>query len=288
MDSEYLTTKEVAQLLRIKERKVYDLASEQQIPCTRATGKLLFSRQAITQWLDHHSSGSEIATNTSQVLFAGSHDPLLEWAIRESQCGIPVMFDGSVDGLLKVVSGDASVSALHIYAPESKRWNLDAVMQHQDAGDIVLVRWVKRQRGLMMRRGLGLSSLKDIPNHKIVVRQAGAGSQLLLEHLLKESAIDPGDLKVALAARSEADVAIAIADGSADCGLGLESLALQNQLNFMPLLQESLDLLVDRRFWFEPQMQKFMAFCTSEAFSAKLRESVGYQAPDIWSVVYNS
>lgn len=40
---EYLTTKEVAQLLRIKERRLYDLASAGEIPCTRALGKLLSS-----------------------------------------------------------------------------------------------------------------------------------------------------------------------------------------------------------------------------------------------------
>jgi excisionase family DNA binding protein len=39
---EFLTTREVAALLRVKERKVYDLASAGQIPCRRITGKLLF------------------------------------------------------------------------------------------------------------------------------------------------------------------------------------------------------------------------------------------------------
>ena len=48
---EYLTTKEVADLLRLKERKVYDLAADEVIPCTRATGKLLFSRAAVDRWL---------------------------------------------------------------------------------------------------------------------------------------------------------------------------------------------------------------------------------------------
>ncbi|HIC80349.1 MAG TPA: DNA-binding protein, partial [Kiloniellaceae bacterium] len=40
----FLTTKEVAELLRVKERKVYDLSAEGEIPCRRVTGKLLFPR----------------------------------------------------------------------------------------------------------------------------------------------------------------------------------------------------------------------------------------------------
>ncbi|MEM7259976.1 MAG: helix-turn-helix domain-containing protein, partial [Pseudomonadota bacterium] len=74
-DTEYLTTREVAALLRLKERKVYDLASEQAIPCTRATGKLLFSRTEVMRWLQQHSSG--VTGQSATRCFSGSHDPLL-------------------------------------------------------------------------------------------------------------------------------------------------------------------------------------------------------------------
>lgn len=298
MDNEYLTTKELASLLRIKERKVYDLAALQQIPCTRATGKLLFSRSAITQWLAQHSSGAESADHHRQILFAGSHDPLLEWSIRESECGIPVLFDGSVDGLDRVMSHQATVSGMHIYSPSTNRWNIDAVEQRLagSASQVVLLHWLTRQRGLIVKPGLGLAGLQDLTgsqsaqNNKLrmVVRQAGAGSQLLLQHLLGEVSVDIADLNVALTARSEADVALAIAEGRADCGLGLESLAGQYQLDFMPLVKESFDLLINRRFWFEPTMQKFIKFCNSEAFTTKVQQSVGYQADKMLTVVFNS
>ena len=48
---DFLTTREVAALLRVKERKVYDLAAAGQIPCRRITGKLLFPRAEIEAWL---------------------------------------------------------------------------------------------------------------------------------------------------------------------------------------------------------------------------------------------
>lgn len=40
-DHEYLTVRELADLLRLKARKVYDLAASGTVPCSRATGKLL-------------------------------------------------------------------------------------------------------------------------------------------------------------------------------------------------------------------------------------------------------
>ena len=48
----YLTTKELADLLRIKERKVYDLAASGKVPCSRATGKLLFPAAEIRAWIE--------------------------------------------------------------------------------------------------------------------------------------------------------------------------------------------------------------------------------------------
>ena len=50
--TEYLTTRELAELLRIKERKVYDLAASGKVPCSRATGRLLFPRAEIEAWIE--------------------------------------------------------------------------------------------------------------------------------------------------------------------------------------------------------------------------------------------
>jgi excisionase family DNA binding protein len=49
--AEFLTTREVAALLRIKERKVYELVSESAIPHSRVTGKLLFPRDMVEAWV---------------------------------------------------------------------------------------------------------------------------------------------------------------------------------------------------------------------------------------------
>jgi hypothetical protein len=43
-ETRYLTTRELASLLRITERKVYDPAATGKVPCSRAMGKLLFPR----------------------------------------------------------------------------------------------------------------------------------------------------------------------------------------------------------------------------------------------------
>ena len=85
-----LTTREVADYLRLKERKIYDLVASNDIPHVRVTGKILFPRSLIDTWLlnnTQYGPGAELLRQPAMVV-AGSHDPLLEWALMESGAGL--------------------------------------------------------------------------------------------------------------------------------------------------------------------------------------------------------
>jgi len=247
----------------------------------------LFSRKAVNRWLARHSTGDNLTLTTLPALFAGSHDPLLEWAVRESQCSIPSMFDGSLDGLKKLEKGKATIIAVHLYDSETHEWNVPLVANNFSGESVVLVRWVRRQRGLVFRPGSKIKQLKDVLKHRMVARQSGAGSQLLLEHLLQDQSIDPAKIKYSATARSEMDAVLAVADETADCALGLQALAVQQQLGFVPIVEEPLDLLVDRRFFFEGQMQCFINFCRSEIFASRVDSLEGYRVDRLFDVRFN-
>src|SRR5574341_953044 len=90
---ELMTTKEVAEYLRIKERKVYELVSNRHIPCSRVAGKWLFPKVLIDLWVVQNREGVRYlkATVERPPIMAGSHDPLLEWCLRESGCELATM-----------------------------------------------------------------------------------------------------------------------------------------------------------------------------------------------------
>lgn len=69
-DHEYLTVRELAELLRLKERKVYDLAASGAVPCSRATGKLLFPANEIRTWIARAQSGGGWAGQAFQAALA--------------------------------------------------------------------------------------------------------------------------------------------------------------------------------------------------------------------------
>ncbi|MEM9550298.1 MAG: helix-turn-helix transcriptional regulator [Pseudomonadota bacterium] len=276
----YLTTKEVAELLRVKERKVYDLAAEGDIPHRRITGKLLFPRAALLAWVN----GPDGMAKTRPDVVAGSHDPLLDWAIRESGCGLATLFNGSLDGLDRYMAGDAALSGLHM--PETDGWNRNTVAERKPS-NAVLIGWAIRRRGLLLspRVHAMIRTIADLRGHRIALRQPGAGASTLLVKMLAEAGLHPGDVTpTRTMAYTEGEAAAAVASGEADAALGLEPFATQYGLGFLPLTDEYFDLLIDRRAYFTNSIQILMHFTSSDAFAERAAAMGGYDLSPVRTV----
>jgi excisionase family DNA binding protein len=291
LSNEYLTTRELAALLRIKERKVYDLVAAGEVPCSRATGKLLFPRAAVDAWVASKSAGidpeSSVVARPNVLL--GSHDPLLDWALRESGAGIASFFDGSVDGLERFIRAEGIASGLHLFEPETHSWNESAVRARFADAPVVLAEFAWRERGLItaMDRSPSIRGIKDLKGRRVVPRQIGAGSQMLLENLLAQEGLQTTDVLFTPSARTETDAALAVLEGQADAAFGLLSVARQFRLTFVPILRERYDLLVDRRAWFEPPMQCFVQFCGTATFTKKADDLQGYDIGGFGRIHFN-
>ncbi len=286
---EYLTTKEVADLLRIKERKVYDLAASGDIPCTRALGKLLFQRTALDAWLARHGSGEAGAPTVFPGVFLGSHDPLLEWCLRESGSGVATYFDGSLDGLDRFANAEGIATGLHIFDRDSQEWNVAAVKARFPAKPVVLVEWAWRERGLIVQPGnpRKINKVGDLRGLRVVPRQQQAGSQVLLDYLLGEADLKPDAVELIHAARTETDAALAVLEDQADAAFGLLAVAKQYRLDFVPVVRERFDLLVWRSEWFEAPFQSFLALCRSSAFEERVTSLEGYDVSGLGRVHFN-
>ena len=286
-DTAFLTTGELADLLRIKERKVYDMAARGEVPCVRAVGKLLFPRAEIEVWVAQTRSGP-LAVVDPPAIAVGSHDPLLDWALRNAGSGIAALFDGSVDGLDRFASGEAALCSLHLH--EADGWNTATVAQRLGSRPVVLIEFAQRRRGLIVPAGnpQAVTGLGDVAPLRVVRRQPGAASQILFDHLLGEAGLEPSALAGPEAAeRTEDDLAQAVADGKGDVAFGVEAAAHQHRLAFVPLLEERLDLLIWRRSYFEPPCQRLLSFLRSEAFATRARELAGYDLRGAGQVRFN-
>lgn len=292
---ELMNTREVAEYLRIKERKVYDLVRQHQIPCSRVGGKWLFPKALIDLWVMQHAQASgavQVAAPRPPVV-AGSHDPLLQWAVQESGSELAVMFDGSLSGLARFAEGKAMVCGCHLFDAETQQYNVPVISRRFPFTGTVVIEWAWREQGLIVAAGnpLGIKRLSDLyrPGVRFVGRQEGSGSRALLEYLLRQADLDPERLPYTpTPARDETDVAFAVRNGHADAGLGIAAVVRQFQLDFVPLHRERYDLVITRRDYFEPSFQQLLGFARFAHFAKRAAEIGGYDLSALGRVILNS
>jgi excisionase family DNA binding protein len=292
-DHEYLTVKELADLLRLKERKIYDLASSGTVPCSKATGKLLFPAAEIRGWIEKSKSGglSEPSAQSSArpAIVLGSHDPLLDWAIRQSRCGLATYYDGSLDGLDRFVRGEGIAAGVHIYDAASNTWNTPAVSHSAAGQNSVLIHFAMRRRGLVYRAGgRAPTGLSDLKGRKIVPRQPESGADALFRELAKKQGLDVARLNWSPVARTEDEAVETVRRGEADVTFGLEAVARSYALEFFPIIEEEFALVVDRKAWFEVQIQKLISFCKTEHFASRAEACGGYETKGLGAVIWNA
>ena len=286
-----MTTRDVAAYLRIKERTVYELVKAGAIPCTRVTGKWLFPRDLIDQWV---SAGARMANAppAPPPVIAGSHDPLLEWCVNQAGCGLALLPGGSLDGLARLIAGEAAICGLHVLDTDSGEYNLPLLRAKLSSLSVVAVEWARRDQGLVVAAGnpLGLNGIADL-RHKgarIIPRQSGAGSQILFEHLADRAGVALAELDLAdEPARNETELALAVLEGKADAGVAVAAVAHQLKLGFIPLARERYDLVMRRRDYFEPPFQKLLAAVRAPGFAARAAELGGYDITGLGAISYN-
>ena len=284
--SQYLTTREVAALIRVKERKIYDLVARGSIPYSKTTGKLLFPKDAVLAWINKDG----LPSGKIQLTISGSHDPLLEAVLRQIGADIATLWNGSSAGLERVAEGQASASVLHIFCPADHSWNIDAVKAACAEKDVVLLHWSNRSRGLVMTTSAAenVTSLSAIRPWRLSQRQAGTGAQILFDHLLAEAGLKKDELDLGVACHTELEAVLTLLEGQADIAFGLEHFAAKYNLAFLPLVSESVDILFDRKMVFEPAFQTLLAFCYTDRFTELVSGFDGYDTAGLGQVRFNA
>ncbi|PZW42307.1 excisionase family DNA binding protein [Humitalea rosea] len=287
-----LTLKEAAAFLRLSERSLYELARGGRVPAAQIGGKWLFPRRQLEHWLSAAADNAEGARAAPPAILAGSHDPLLDWAVRQSGCGLALRSGGSLEGLAALAAGEAVAAATHLLDPDSGAFNEPAVREMLAGRGVVGLVWAWREQGLMVPAGnpLGLARVTDLtrPGLRMVGRQPRAGSHVLLGHLLAEAGVRVEQIGfLAQPALAEDEVAAAVLEGRAEVGFGIRAEATARGLDFVPLIRERFDLVMERRHAFEPPLQRLLGFARGALFAARAGHMGGYDIAPTGQVAFN-
>jgi putative molybdopterin biosynthesis protein len=92
-----------------------------------------------------------------------------------------------------------------------------------------------------------------------VNRQPGSGTRVWLDAVLKRLRIDPVDVDGYTNEKmTHSEVALAVSQGQADAGLGVQSAAIAFGLDFVFLTTERYDLIVPAEEWEHPAIQSLV------------------------------
>lgn len=220
------------------------------------------------------------------VRILGSHDPLIDEAADELRRGdirayVSSAHVGSMGAILAIGRGGGQLGGVHLLDEKDGSYNVSYIERFIPNGGVALVECVRRAQGFLVARGnpLGIHSVADLvkPAVRYVNRQRGAGTRVLLDYLLKQANISPQQITgYDREELTHTAVAAQIAAGSADCGLGILSAACMYDLNFVPVCEETYDLLVSLSAMEQPQVRAFLRVIASESFLRRLDALGGY------------
>jgi putative molybdopterin biosynthesis protein len=286
------TTAEAAAYLRLKERKIYEMVAEGTVPCTKVTGRWLFPKAELDQWLASSVSRPAGMTRPEPApIVAGSHDPLLEWALRESGSGLATLAIGSEAGFNRFITGESIAASMHLHALEdiAADANVAAMASRNDLQDAVLIAFSRREQGFLLAPGnpLKLASIEDVAGKRarITMRPKGAGAQLLLLALLHRAKLTLDQLAaVSPICPTGPDIAQAIRAGRADTGIATRGVANAAGLDFVPIVWEHFDLVLRQRDYFHAPLQALIRFLQSDELATRAQELGGYDMSDAGKV----
>lgn len=178
-----------------------------------------------------------------------SHDlalPVLQQHVaREGDLHLDIGFQGSVDALRALNERQCLVAGFHVPDLGASTVFARALKRVLKPGRHKLMACSRRVQGLMLRQehAAVVRAFPDVPRQglRFVNRQPGSGTRLLVDHLMHEHAVKPDELfgEYAHVEHTHVAVALCVASGVADVGVGVEAAAVQFGLRFIPLVEEN-------------------------------------------------
>ncbi len=293
--SPFMSVKEVAEYLHLNTKKVYALVGEGQIPATKVTGKWLFPRKLVDQWLMETSHGGLL---TDRLVITGSDDPLLRRAVMklvrelEGHAVIGYTVAGTQLGLSLLARHRVDVCGVR-WGPagESRHRHAALVQQYPPHKSWVLVRAFARERGLMV--GTDFDYVGDLSGLfrsgvRWAMRPDTASADRHLRELCATYDFDPAKLRVVRTVESEREAASMLARQQADVSPGSHAAAREFGLDFIPLDWEAYDFALDRGVYFRTLFQRFVETLKSEDCQRFARALGGYDFQQCGQIIWSA
>jgi excisionase family DNA binding protein len=304
MPEEMMSTKEVARYLGVHEKQVYALIKAKRIPSTRVTGKWVFPKRLIDEWIETHAKqGLEKAREKSAqmggaLLACGSNDPILDMLQTYMKKTYPEFLilsanTGSTEGLKALNSGYTDLAWSHLFDPKSGQYNIPFLPTYVPDVKAVVVNLFHRELGLITtpKNPLSIKGFEDLRKKgvRLVNRQKGSGTRVLLDHHLKQLKIPPSKIEgYEKEVYTHFEVGLSILSKEADVGIATIAVAKLLGLPFVPIAKESFDMILEQKTFFHKGIQTFIEVLNSKEFRQRVEPIGAYDFKDSGKIIYST
>jgi len=227
------------------------------------------------------------------IFCIGSHDMTLDLLVQflaEHDRRLASANVGSVGGLVALKRGESHLAGSHLLDPETGEYNLSYIRQYLPGVPVRVYGFVGREQGLITRKGnpKRVKNLDDLtkPEVRYVNRQRGAGTRVLLDYHLCRSGINSSSIQgYGQEEYTHLGVAAAVASGRADCGLGIPAAAQSLDLDFVPLFQETYQLIIPMIFAESELLAPLFIVINNKVFHDTVAAMPGYNISEMGKLV---
>lgn len=304
MSEDMMSTKEVARYLGVHEKQVYALVKSKRIPSTRITGKWVFPKRLIDEWIETHAklglegAREKTASMGGALLACGSNDPILDMLQTYMKKAYPEFLilsanTGSTEGLKALNSGYTDLAWSHLLDPKSGQYNIPFLPTYVPDVKAVVVNLFHRELGLIMapKNPFGIKGFEDMSKKgvRLVNRQKGSGTRVLLDYHFKQLKIPPSKIEgYDREVYTHFEVGLSILSKEADVGIATIAVAKLLGLPFIPIAKESFDMILEQKTFFRKAIQTFIEVLNSKEFRQRVEPIGAYDFKDSGKIVHST
>lgn len=236
-------------------------------------GKLLLSRYL--EFVNRRLGGLGPG-DFCDFVYAGSSDIFIEELLRrlkeEGFC-VEIKWVGSMMGLVMTSLGLADIAGIHLLDPSSGEYNTPYLERLGLSQSVVLYRGYMRSIGFAFRHDVDFKGLEDLLRYRLIARNPGSGTRILLESLIDRLAAKTGASRAFVvnkirgydtSANTHQEVASAILRGDADVGLTIAAIAERFGLVYRHIALERFDIAANKNSLRKPAVRRLLELLKRE------------------------
>ncbi|MCZ2259433.1 substrate-binding domain-containing protein [Sporosarcina sp. G11-34] len=304
-NNESYTTEEISNLLKVSKLTVYDLIKKGELQAYRVGRQM---RVDASELENYKVRGREVKTSPSQqnseeqdcnasirsIIISGQDNSLdmlaRQLEMRTNDFRPLRSYVGSLDSLIAMYKGNADIVSTHLFDGDTKEYNVSYIRKLLVSKSFIVVQFIRRQAGLYVAKGnpKKISTWMDLGNANVTIvnRESGAGARVLLDEQLRLHGISREEVNgYENEQTSHLSIASVVANGGADVGIGIEQAAKWANIDFVPMIKESYDLVMLKSEQNEKLNSTVLDILNDPNFTEKL-DSLGYDIEGIGNIIW--